>query len=119
MAMQPLWQVLEELREEQHAPMIALLDALRQHDWATTLRYDLSMFRLWIARPGVDAVEVMVVYGDGRGGGRPLKPYVDAFETTIFLGPGRPNVKIGTRENTIQSLRKWLESAGVPGSPPG
>ncbi|MEZ4398408.1 MAG: hypothetical protein R3B06_00210 [Kofleriaceae bacterium] len=110
--MRPLWNVLEELREEQHVPMAALLDALRQHEWATALRYDLSMLRLWISRQGTEVVEVMIVVGDGRGGGCPVEPYLDAFETTFFVGANAGNVKTGTKECTIEMLRQWLELGG-------
>lgn len=117
--MRTLWSVLEELREEQHVPMVTLLDALSEQEWAAKLCYDVSMLRLWISRQGREGVEVMVVYGDGRGGGRPVGPYLDVFEITFFAGADAGNVRTGTRENTIDTLRKWLESEGSIHGPPG
>ncbi|MGC4070808.1 MAG: hypothetical protein QM784_40265 [Polyangiaceae bacterium] len=39
-------QVLNELRDERHAPMVRLAESLRLQDWIAELDFNLSMLRL-------------------------------------------------------------------------
>ena len=102
--------VLDEVIDEDHVPMIELLNALSAEDWGDRLSFDLSMLRLWIARKGVAQTEVMIAYGDGRHGGRPLPPYRDAYEMTFFDGQERREVSMNTLQVTISRLLEWLKS---------
>ncbi|MGE5737229.1 MAG: hypothetical protein ACM34E_19210 [Acidobacteriota bacterium] len=101
--------VLGELQEESHIPMVGFVEELRRRPWATTLKYDLSMLRLWISREDAHDVEVMIIYDDGRKGGKPLEPYVDAFEMALFAGRDVSEVFTGTSFETIERLRAWLQ----------
>jgi hypothetical protein len=109
---------MEELRDEGHGPMMKFVSALSRESWASGLDYDLSMLRLWIARKGVGRVEVMVTYGDGRKGGRPLNLDLDAYELTIFAGGGPQEAVIRNLHDTIDRIGAWLEEA-TPGPTPG
>jgi hypothetical protein len=101
--------VLHELREENHVPMARFAQELARQEWATSLSFDLSMLRLWVARKGVSHVEVMVTYGDGRGGGRPSEPYVDAFEVTFYVNSRPADVSRQDSAGAIERLRRWLD----------
>jgi hypothetical protein len=72
--------VLDELREENHIPMA-----------------------------GVEHVEVMITYGDGRGGGRPSEPCLDAFEVTFFVDSRPAEVCMQDSAGAIERLRRWLD----------
>ena len=111
MVKRTLQNVLNELRYEQHAPMATLVEDLAQNEWANGLCYDLSMLRLWISRKSAATAEVMVVYADGRGGGRPSPPYEDAYETTIFGGADPDERLTGGRAATVKALRAWFGRA--------
>jgi hypothetical protein len=102
--------VLNELREENHVPMVNFVEALNRQEWAARLSYDVSMLRLWIARKGVTRVQVMITYGDGHRGGRPLEPYVDAYELTIFADFKPDQMCTQDSVKTIERLQGWLES---------
>ena len=102
--------VLRELRAENHVPMVSFVDALARQEWAGKLSYDLSMLRLWIARKGVPHPEAMVIYADGRGGGRPSAPYVDAFELTFFVDSRPGEVSTQGSAATLERLRSWADS---------
>jgi hypothetical protein len=105
-----LQSALNELREEQHVPMTKLVEEMSRQDWAANLNYDVSMLRLWLSHEDYVSVEVMVTYGDGRGGGRPSEPFLDVFETKFFVGADVTEVTMGTAARTIKRLRLWLES---------
>jgi hypothetical protein len=101
--------VLDELREENHIPMAGFAQELARQEWAGRLSFDLSMLRLWIARKGVEHVEVMITYGDGRGGGRPSEPCLDAFEVTFFVDSRPAEVCMQDSAGAIERLRRWLD----------
>jgi hypothetical protein len=69
------------------------------------------MLRLWIGRKNVGRLEVMVTYADGRGGGRPTDPDLDAFEITIFeAGTAVDTVTLNSRDS-IDRIGRWLADA--------
>lgn len=102
--------VLLELRSEDHPPMVRLVEGLTRCHWAEALNYDLSMLRLWIARTNTEQVEVMVTYGDGRKGGRPIVPCVDSYEITLFAPSGAPQVSVHNLTGSLEWLRRWVSS---------
>ena len=100
--------VLAELREEDHPPMVRFVSELAVQPWAAALRYDLSMLRLWISRKDIERVEVMVTYGDGRGGGRPYDLNLDAYETTIFDSIVAVDTVTRNSADSIGRIHRWL-----------
>lgn len=114
MVKRTLHSVLGELREEQHVPMTTLVEDLARSEWANSLCYDLSMLRLWISRKDAANAELMVVYADGRGGGRPSPPYDDAFETTIFSGSRAGERTTGSGTATVEKLQSWFDAECLP-----
>ena len=103
--------VLSEFRRENHEPMAKFVETLKEQLWVNKLVFDLSMLRLWIARRGADRVEAMVVYGDGRGGGRPSPPYVDLYEFSINVENLQTGICNQNLELTVQKVGRWLENA--------
>lgn len=102
--------VLHELCDEENPPMVRFVSELSRCDWAQTMVYDLSMLRLWIARPGSASVEIMVTYEDGRKGGRPAAPYVDVYEITEFSGAQRVRVSVHNLTDSLDWLSRWATS---------
>ena len=114
MVKRTLHSVLNELREERHVAMTALVEELARNEWADALCYDLSMLRLWISRKSSATTEVMIVYADARGGGRPSPPYDDAFEITIFGDSGAARRSMGSGTATIETLHAWFTGENLP-----
>jgi len=103
-----LTDLLEELSAEGHEPMARFVSALGRQPWAHQLRFDLSMLRLWLAAPNVSSVQVMVTYGDGRGGGRPLNKGLDNYELTIFRGDHVALTASQTLSETVDCIGDWV-----------
>ena len=110
--------VLSELIEERHPPMIELVTAIAREPFAELLGCDLSMLRLWLGRSRSDKRhDLMVTYADGRGGGRPTPPFVESFELTFF-GDGHPTQRTADLDGTIRAIREWYDAvtSGVTGA---
>jgi hypothetical protein len=105
--------VTDELRDEGHRPMVRFVLELRERPWATELTFDLSMLRLWIARKGVPRVEAMIVYGDGRQGGRPRATDVDAYDLTFFREGGQDDLRALDAATALERIREWLMGVGT------
>ena len=117
--MRTIQSVLDELREEQHVPMLDLVEELQRRAWAGRLGWDLSMLRLWISSKDDGAIEAMVVYADGRGGGRASAPYLDAFATTLLDGSNPSEVSTESSADTIDTLQRWFSrGSSDPGHRP-
>src|SRR5512133_2331408 len=101
--------VLEEFRTETHLQMVLLIETLRNKVQGEPLKYDVSMLRLWIARKNASDVQVMVAYGDGRGGGRPVATELDSYELTIFASDSSPRVSVQDLSTTITLIRDWFK----------
>jgi len=101
--------VLEEFRTENHLPMVLLIETLRDKVQGKPLKYDVSMLRLWIARRDASDVQVMVAYGDGRGGGRPVTTELDSYELTIFGVDSSLRVSVQDLSTTIALIRDWFK----------
>lgn len=110
--MQPrtLGDVVEELEHEGHGPMTRFVSLLGEQPWSKELKFDLSMLRLWIARPTDHEVRIMVTYGDGRGGGLPLDMSLDRYEVSFFhQGSGVPVVETTTMNEALTRIADWLK----------
>src|SRR5438270_9813208 len=89
MQQRSLENVASEFRAEGHAPMLRLTRELEQQGaWVHDLIFDTSMLRLLVARPNASIPEAIVTYGDGRGGGRPVNPNLDAFDVLVGRAGG-------------------------------
>jgi hypothetical protein len=101
--------VANELRSEGHLPMVRLVESIENEQWANQLDFDASMLRLWAARKGVPEVEIMVTYGDGRHGGRPLNMDLDAFDLAFRTGGGWTTLPGINSSSVLENIRSWLE----------
>jgi len=102
-----LTSVLDEARDEGHEPMVRFLTRLAEYQWSKGLAFDLSMLRLWIRRPIVQTVELMVCYGDDRGGGKPSDPTLDRYELIDFRSGAGQISTSGTLSEVVDLVEQW------------
>ena len=100
--------VLEEFRTENHPPMVRLVETLTDRLKETGLKYDVSMLRLWISRRDADYVQIMIAYGDGRGGGRPVVFDSDSYELTFFGANASTHASVQDLQTTVDLVEQWL-----------
>ena len=103
-------EVSNEFRSEGHLPMHRLAESIKGEKWAARLTFDTSMLRLWAARVHAQDVEIMISYGDGRGGGRPLDLRLNSFDLAL-----RNEGRLDTTRNidaraVLENIRAWLET---------
>ena len=110
-----LTEVLEEVTAEGHEPMIRFVTALSERPWVGQLRFDLSMLRLWLAEPNSSHVQVMVTYGDSRGGGMPLSAALDRYDLTFFHGSQPGATRSQTLTETLDRIGAWVASGDSSG----
>jgi hypothetical protein len=103
--------VLDEARDEGHEPMHRFLMRLAECPWSRELAFDLSMLRLWIRRPTARSAELMLVYGDDRGGGKPLDPTLDRYELVDLRGGSGQLSITGTLRLVLAQIERWALGA--------
>src|SRR3954470_3206605 len=102
--------IIAEYVGAKHEPMVRLVKAIAQNPWATELDFDTSMLRLLVRRHGAKDAQVVIMYGDGRGGGRPRDLSLNKFDVGVS-GPPLERLEGLSMEDAIRRLENWLHPA--------
>jgi hypothetical protein len=103
-------EVSTEFKLEGHLPMYRLIESLKREQWSSQLVFDTSVLRLWAARKTIPEVEIMITYGDGRNGGRPINMDLDSFDLALLKMDGF-ETSLGINAKIVfEKIRLWFET---------
>ena len=109
MAFGTLERVEKEFVHERHLPMQRLVKALKKESWPADIGWDASMLTLLIGTVSAQDRLAIVVFGDGRGGGRPPAEVqgLDVFDLSIYPRTG-PTLLVGRYTSITEIVRALL-----------
>jgi hypothetical protein len=102
--------IASEFTEENHQPMLRLVQTMKTQSWAGQLVFDTSMLRIWAARRFASEVEITITYGDGRKGGRPLDGDLDAFDLAMKVNGAWSTAEHISTQAVLERMHQWLEA---------
>lgn len=101
--------IIKEFDIESHPPMKQLISEICKKDWSKLLIFDTSMIRLWVSKNNSLQVQLIITYGDGRFGGKPINPNLDSYDLTYINSAGNETINGLNLQSTIENIEKWVK----------